>query len=167
MTPWAISSGAPPLVWEVSAVLWAAALAYSDISRRRLPNSLVLGAALVGLVHLAFTGTSPLGAGAVSMAAAFGVALLFTLPGYLPGKLGAGDVKLLCAIALLGGLPATLFTFVVGALLTLAAAWGCAVVGPRLGWQPATGRWLPFGAALAIGFVLAVISGTEDWPWMP
>ncbi|HZX32440.1 MAG TPA: prepilin peptidase [Rhodocyclaceae bacterium] len=156
-----------PQLWVGLSALWAVALAYSDCRHRRLPNVATLGGGLIGLLALAVTGTSPLGASGMSMLAGSGLALLLTLPGYFLRQLGAGDVKLLLAVALLGGTAAVLAAFVVGALVTVAAAGLWIFVAPRFGLMPGSGRWLPFGAGLALGFVLAIAGGQVgevQWP---
>lgn len=148
--------------WSAAVVLWAFALGYWDIQWRRLPNAMTLGAALAGLASWGFTGASSLGATGMSMLMGAALALMLTLPGYFFRQLGGGDVKLLLAVAVLGGVQATLTTFVVGAL----AAVGWLVLSLRIG-LPTTGRRLPFGAALALGFAVAVIFGqTGDLAWL-
>lgn len=154
----------------MTAVTWAFIIAYWDLSRRRIPNILTFGAALAALGSLAATGVSPLGSSAVSMAVGCGLALLLTLPGYFTNKLGAGDVKLLLAIALLAGATTTLASFVVGALTAGIAAVAWILLGTRLGLPPAAGKHLPFGAGLAMGFVTAVTAAHLGWlpallPW--
>lgn len=154
----------------MTAVIWACAIGFWDLSRRRIPNFLTFGAGAAALGVLAATGASPLGADARSVLAGVGLGLVLTLPGYFLRQLGAGDVKLLVAVALLGGTAATLASFVLGALAAGAAAAARLVLGPRLGLPPATGRHLPFGACLALGFVVAVIGGQAGWlpavrPW--
>lgn len=154
-------------LWMAVSVLWAVALGYSDFRRRRLPNVLTLGAGAFGLLSLAVTGASPLGASGMSMLAGSGLALILTLPGYFLRQLGAGDVKLLLAVALLGGSAAVLATFVIGALVTVAVAGAWIFLGPRFGLVAGSGRWLPFGAGLALGFAWAAVSGQVgdvSWP---
>lgn len=152
--------------WQTMAVVWALAVGGWDFSRRRIPNVLTFGVIPVAIGKLAMTGTSPLGADGLSMLAGAAFALLLTLPGYLAHKLGAGDVKLLVAIALLGGTLSVLASFMIGALAAGVAAGAWLALGPRLGLPPAAGRRLPFGAALALGFVAAVAGGQAgDLPW--
>lgn len=154
-------------MWQVMTLVWALVIGGWDLSRRRVPNVLTFGAAAVAATWLVLTGASPLGAGLGSVLYGLGFALLVTLPGYLARKLGAGDVKLLLAIALLGGVVPTLVSFVIGALVAGAAALLWLMFGHRLGLPPIRGRTLPFGAALALGFVVAVLSGQVGdvaWP---
>lgn len=161
----AVASG-PSVAWQMTAVIWALAIGGWDVFRRRIPNVLTLGAVLVAVGSLALTGASPLGADSVSVLTGGAVALLFTLPGYFARKLGAGDVKLLLAVALLGGAVATLVSFVIGALVAGAVAGAWVVLGPRFGLPLPTGKQLPFGAALALGFTVAVIGGhVGNLPW--
>ncbi|MBS1188260.1 MAG: Peptidase prepilin type [Rhodocyclaceae bacterium] len=153
--------------WGAAAVLWAFAVGYWDIRYRRVPNVLTGGAALAALASLAVTGVSPLGVDGLSMLAGAALALVVTVPGFLVRQLGAGDVKLLVAIALLGGAAATVVSFAIGALTSLAALGAWVSLGPRFGLTPASGKWLPFGAALALGFVVAVFGGqVGQLPWL-
>lgn len=164
--PLQAAASGPSVAWQMTAVVWALAIGGWDVFRRRIPNALTFAAALAAAASLAFRGASPLGADSASVLAGGGAALLFTLPGYLMRKLGAGDVKLLLAVALLGGLAATLISFVVGALITGAVAVAWILLGYRFGLSAPTGKQLPFGAALALGFVVAVVSGqVGGLPW--
>lgn len=161
-----LSAAAMPPIGETISVAWACTLVYWDWRYRRLPNVLTLGAGLVGVAFLAITGASPLGAGGTSMLAGSGLALLLTLPGYFLRQLGAGDVKLLVAVALLGGSAAALVAFVIGSLATITAAGAWVFLGARFGLLPGSGKWLPFGASLAVGFVVAVVFGqVGEVPW--
>lgn len=147
--------------------VWAACAAWTDWQHRRLPNVLTLGGLAAALVSLLWLGESWNGAPAGKAWAGFGLAVALTLPGYLLGKLGAGDVKLLAAMGLLTNTPVVLMTFVVGSVVGLVLGlWPMAriwlqdtlsVTLRQASWlstQPAPkGRHIPFGAALAIGFV--------------
>lgn len=141
---------------EIMAVLWAMSVAYSDMTERRIPNYLVFGAALVCLFVLAWDGQAPLGGDLLSVAGGFGLALLLTLPGYLTHRLGAGDVKMLLAVATMGGHALVLQTFVIGALLAVLPALAYWYFPGRLGGRvpcPTSSRCLPFGAALGGGLI--------------
>ena len=144
---------------EIIAAIWALSVAYSDVTERRIPNDLVFGAALVCLFVLAWDGQAPLGGSPISVAGGFGLALLLTLPGYLTHRLGAGDVKMLVVVATMGGYMLVLQTFVIGALIAGAVAMGCLFMRshPWGASLPQTGRFLPFGAALACGLILAIL----------
>ncbi len=130
-----------------------------DIAQRRIPNFLVGGAAFVCLFALAWIGQAPLGGEPWSVAGGLALALLLTLPGYLIRQLGAGDVKMLLAVATMGGYMLVLQTFVIGALIAGAVAMGCLFMRshPWGASLPQTGRFLPFGAALACGLILAIL----------
>lgn len=145
---------------HVMAILWALALAYSDLSERKIPNPLVFGAMLVCLFVLAWTGVAPLGGAPLAVAGGVGLALLLTLPGYLTRKLGAGDVKMLMAVATMGGYILVLQTFVIGALLAAMPVIACWVLPGGLGDRLLTylkARRLPFGAALGVGLIGSVL----------
>jgi prepilin peptidase CpaA len=137
-------------------IAWGLAVLVTDLAVRRIPNLYSLGAAVVGLVFLVYTGEAVLGGNWIAVLLGAGLALVLTLPGYLAHWLGAGDVKLLFAIALLGGWQAVLVSFAVAGLL------GGLLAGAALLLQRYTGRplpkrrWLPFGAALALGLLVAI-----------
>lgn len=135
------------------AIIWALSVAALDIAQRRIPNFLVGGAAFVCLFVLAWIGQAPLGGGPWSVAGGLALALLLTLPGYLMRQLGAGDVKMLMAVATMGGYVLVVQTFVIGSLL----AAGLIFFYWRFSREQAParlpGKYLPFGAALAVGLI--------------
>ncbi|WP_341326134.1 prepilin peptidase [Methylotuvimicrobium sp. KM2] len=156
--------------------LWAVACGLYDLIRRRLPNSLTLGAQVAVLAAYAVTGEGWLELPLSSALAGWVLALVMTMPGYVFKKLGAGDVKLFTAMGLFGGVDAVLITFVVAGLLSgvtvilwLAAYRGFFLLSPllaRLGLSCAgvpepKGRFLPFGAALAVGFLVALLAAAS------
>lgn len=136
---------------------WALALVYTDLRYRRLPNLLTFGAMAAGAMALLAHGQTPLGADPKSALSGAALALALTLPGYLTGRLGAGDVKLLAAIALLGGLQAVLVSFAVGALGVGAVALGLALLRRFYGYSPPAGRFLPMGAGFAAGYACVLL----------
>jgi prepilin peptidase CpaA len=82
----------------ITAIGLLAVVAYSDLRRRRIPNELCLGIAVLGLVRIALAGDAL--AAAYSLATAmsvFSVAILL----FRRGAIGGGDVKLATAMALL------------------------------------------------------------------
>jgi prepilin peptidase CpaA len=150
-------------------LVWLALCAVQDIRRREISNRLTLGAGLLALVYLLWTGTTWLGAPAAEGGLAFVLALLFTVPGYALGRLGAGDVKLIVALGLATNSFYVLGTFIGAGLAS--AAW--LLLAPRL-WplmnqglrntlqylDPARPTKQPFVPFLLIGFCLA-------WLWIP
>ena len=125
---------------------------------KKIPNVLSLGGWVVGMGWLIITGHAMAGQSATLAALGFALALLLTLPGYITNKLGAGDVKLLCAIGLLCGVQ-----IVTEAFLSAAMAAGLIAVA-YLYWARHTHvervrKPIPFGAALAAGLILALM-----WP---
>ncbi len=154
---------------------WASCAAWFDWRTRKLPNVLTLGGLLLAAIWLVWQGTSLSGGQPSSAWSALGVAALLTLPGYMFGKLGAGDVKLLMAMGLFTHMQALLSTFAVGALLGLMLGFWPKIVAlckdtlsvslgqPR--WMSTqiapVGRHIPYGTALAVGFVFALLSSPQ------
>lgn len=94
--------------------------------------------------------------GSMTAVLGFALALLLTLPGYMTRTLGAGDVKLLCAIGLLCGLRIVAEAFLLAAML------GGLVAIFYLYWerfanQAETRKPIPFGAGLAAGLIVSLM----------
>ena len=100
------------MIHGVVILLWLGLCAVQDGRQRQIANSLTLGAALLALIYLLWIGTTWLGAPASEGGWAFAVALLLTLPGYALGRFGAGDVKLLAALALASSLDVLLWSLI-------------------------------------------------------
>jgi Flp pilus assembly protein protease CpaA len=137
-------------------VAWSLAVLVTDLSVRRIPNILSLGATAVALGVLAYSGHSLLGATWPSMLLGVVLALALTLPGYFAHWLGAGDIKLLVAIALLGGWETVLISFAVGALLGGLVVLVLMMVARYSRQSLSSRRWIPLGAALSLGLLLAL-----------
>ena len=98
---------------------WLAICALQDLRQRHIANGLTLGAALLATVYLLWSGTTWLGDSASQGGWALLLALLFTLPGYASGRMGAGDVKLMAALGLASGPLYLLGTFIAAGLCSL------------------------------------------------
>lgn len=96
---------------------WAAAIAVGDIVCRRVPNALLLIAAVPALGFLVLRGQGPLGAGWRDALAGAAVCAVLWLPGFIWRKLGAGDVKYAACIGLLLGVLPGLRAMLAAALL--------------------------------------------------
>lgn len=81
-------------------VFWLALCALQDSRQQQIANGLTLGGGLLALIYLLWMGATWMGAPAGEGGWAFALALLLGLPGYAMGRFGAGDVKLLAALAL-------------------------------------------------------------------
>jgi len=116
-------------VHDSIAILIGLAACGFDLSRRRIPNALTLGAAAAAIFVSASTGGV---AGARSSLLGWTVATALWLPLYALGGMGAGDVKLIAAIgAWLGPIDvihAALYAAMAGAAFAvgLVLARGCA-----------------------------------------
>lgn len=138
------------------AIAWALGIALSDLTARRIPNVLSLGACAGGLIFLAFSGHAMLGADGLAVLLGVVLAVLLTLPAYIMRWLGAGDVKLLLAIGILGGWKSALGSFAIAGLLGGIAAVAVLQYAAYSGRSPSAKRWLPFGAMLASGFIVSI-----------
>ena len=100
-------------------ILWLMLAAYQDVRRRRVSNLLTLGGGALAALWLALEHHSLTGNGVPAALLAAALALLLTLPGYLLGKLGAADVKLLPALGLATGPQTLMNTFALACLVTV------------------------------------------------
>jgi prepilin peptidase CpaA len=112
-------------IWVcVPVILLATIATLEDLRTRRIPNLVTLPALLLAIViHLVAGGPS----GALTALGAGLLVAAVLLPGWLMGFMGAGDVKLMAAIAAwLGspgrGLYAVLFSLVAGGILSIVVA---------------------------------------------
>ena len=133
---------------------------------RRIPNSclgLLLGLVIYSNIVLD-------GPGLKSVAINFAIALILTLPGYIKGMLGGGDVKLMLVLAPLFSPVQLLFVFSIGigSLLLLMTFLYFAqrmpltkAYYPNIAARPsAFQRGLPLGTAIALGtLALSVFTG--------
>lgn len=137
-------------------VSWALAITLSDILSRRIPNAFSLGAILGGLAYLGYAGNAVLGGNWLDVLLGLLLALSLTLPAYIMRWLGAGDVKLLVAIAALGGWKVVLTSFAVAGLMSGISALAVMQYVTYFGRGPESKRWLPFGAMLATGLIISI-----------
>ena len=160
-----------PLALSAGLIIWCALCALQDAREKRISNWLTLPGLTAAVLYLLLTGQSLTGASTTQAGLALGLALLFAVPGYRRGHMGAGDLKLLCALALASDVLHLLLS-VAGAGLAM-LAW--ALLSPRL-WprlparaqsalrllQPGGNRALPYAPFLLCGLLLAMA-----WHWGP
>jgi prepilin peptidase CpaA len=121
-----------------------------DLSRRRIPNQLVIALFAAGIVVLAVS-SGVRGVLTVGVAGAM-TGLLVWLPLWLMGFIGAGDVKFFVAAAVWLGPRATL-----GAALVSAIAGGilaCVWLAIRMRKNSGQRTTVPYGVAMAVGFAV-------------
>jgi prepilin peptidase CpaA len=151
----------------------------SDIRRRRIPNSLVIALALLGVGYRALVLTPQVGVPRALLSLFVGLGLW--IPFYMLRMLGAGDVKLFAAASAWLTMPQVFGAAIVSALaggvlsiigLVLAHGIGLTTLriahgmqDPRVLATPlrvAPGRkTLPYGLAMAIG--LAIVAWFPRW----
>lgn len=93
-------------------LLWLALCSEQDVRQRQISNVLTLGVAGCALAWLFGTGHSWIGAEASEAGWALAIVMLLTLPGYMLGRFGADDVKLMGALALATSPQYVLGTFI-------------------------------------------------------
>jgi prepilin peptidase CpaA len=150
---------------------WTAAGMACDWRSRRLPNTLTFGGMAGAVFHLLLFTHGPLGAVWLPSLLAGGAAFLILFLPYTVGAMGAGDVKFLMAMGLLGGPTVLAPTLLTGGLVAGAMAlWMLGRSGrlpvispileylgaPLLSPEELPQRSLPFGVALGAGFLLAI-----------
>lgn len=94
----AVRENAVQIAGVVAPIVLLGAIAYGDVRTRRIPNTLCLGIAVLGLVRIVFdrdvvAAGESLAIAAAVFSAGFGL--------FRRGALGGGDVKLVTAMALL------------------------------------------------------------------
>ncbi|RKS21207.1 prepilin peptidase CpaA [Pseudomonas sp. WPR_5_2] len=142
---------------------WLTLCAAQDARQRHIANGLTLGAGVLALAWLLWSGTTWLGATAEQGGWAALLALAFTLPGYAKGRLGAADVKLMTALGL-----ATDGRHVLGVFIGAALASVCWLVLAPSVWlhigqgfrshvrylEPGMSKKQPFAPFLLVGLLL-------------
>ncbi|MDO7930035.1 prepilin peptidase [Pseudomonas sp. KFB-139] len=98
---------------------WFAICAEQDARQRLISNWLTLGGFTLALAYLLYSGHTWLGFESADAGWALLLAVALTLPGYALGRLGAGDVKLLAALALASSSLHLLGTFIGAGLVML------------------------------------------------
>lgn len=154
-------------------LMWFAVCADQDARHRRVSNVLTFGGAILALGFLLMNGSSWLGAPMAQAGWAVLLALLLTLPGYALNRLGAGDVKLLVALALasdqrylLGTLIGAGFASLIWLLLRQ-KIWGLAGQGFRKRYvqlEPEASNNQPFVPFLFVGFLVTAFCMFAESP---
>jgi prepilin peptidase CpaA len=148
-------------------LLWFAVCADQDARGRKVSNALTFGGTLFFLTYLLINGTSWLGDPAPDAWWALLFALVMTLPGYALNRLGAGDVKLLVALALSSDYVHILGTLIGAGIAMLIwlilrqKLWGHVSQGVRNRYPnlaPHASNKQPFVPFLLIGFVATALS---------
>jgi leader peptidase (prepilin peptidase)/N-methyltransferase len=134
------------------------AVSLTDFELRIIPNALVLGGGIAGLVLLAVA--DPTAVPAHLLAAALSGGVLFVIALAYPRGMGMGDVKLVAMMGLYLGravAPALLVAFAAGAVVGL-------VMIARQG-ADARKNAIPFGPFLALGGIVGLWFGDTMVDW--
>jgi len=145
------------------ASLWAfaAAVAYTDLRYRRVPNRLIAAGLACGLACAACAGLNALIRGLEGMS--LGLCLLY--PAFAFHAVGGGDVKCLAVIGLFAGPHLLWVSFWRGSLAAGAAALALIVArlirsrrGREATGRPEAGHTLPYAAIMAVAAGLTLTS---------
>lgn len=115
-------------ITPIGLLSWGVLCAIQDARHRRISNWLTLGLSIIAAGYLLLSGHSFTGNSLTATLLGLALALLLSLPGYMAGKMGAGDVKLLAALALSSGPAYVLGSVAIAAIAML--LW--ALCGPAL-----------------------------------
>ncbi len=140
--------GISVLRWPYLAML--AAVAYTDLRERRIPNVVTYPAILFALGAAVGEAFWPW---AVAGAIAYGIVMVIPVVIYGPERAGIGDVKLALFIGLVFGLTQTLYLAVLVGAGTAAIV---GVVGIIFG-KLRRHSTIPFGAFMALGAAVALV----------
>lgn len=88
------------LLTHTGLLVWGIICATQDMRSKKISNKLTLGLFTVALVYLLMTGHSLTQSTTEQAIMGLVFAIALSLPGYITGKMGAADVKMLCAIGL-------------------------------------------------------------------
>ncbi|NIF17890.1 A24 family peptidase [Pantoea sp. Cy-639] len=147
-------------------LMWLALCAEQDVRERQISNSLTLGVAAFALIWLFATGHSWIGADASDAGWALAIVMLLTLPGYMLGRFGAGDVKLMGTLALATSPQYVLGTFIGAGITVLAWLLGrrrlWTLLNPKLKKRlqklaEEVGDKQPFAPYVLAGFLLTAV----------
>ncbi|NBA95070.1 prepilin peptidase [Pseudomonas sp. R5(2019)] len=146
-------------------LMWLTLCAEQDVRQREIANGLTLGAAAAALIYLFVTGHTWMGADASEGGWALAICMVLTLPGYIMGRFGAADVKLLAALALASDRNYLLGTVIGAGVIMLvwlfSGRWAWTHMSQKLRkrlqyFDPASSRKQPFAPFLLLGFLLSL-----------
>ncbi|WP_051278745.1 prepilin peptidase [Solimonas flava] len=102
-------------------IVWTACIAWYDFRQRRVPNVLLILAAVPALLALIVNGVGLLGERWGSSVGGMALGFALTIPGYALHRFGAGDVKFAAVLGLLLGVGRG-FEMVLGASILMGVA---------------------------------------------
>lgn len=153
------------LLTHAGLLVWGFICAAQDMRFKKISNILTLGLFVVALSYLLMTGHSLTQSTAGQAITGLVFAIALSLPGYITGKMGAADVKMLCAIGLATQGHYVLIC-VIGAAVSLVAWSLLKPVWAKLPktvhktfplMNPTTGKPLPYAPFLFIGMLCAAL----------
>lgn len=146
-------------------LVWSFTCAAQDIKYKKISNFLTTGMFIAATLYILISGHTLLNASFQNAIFAFILAVALSLPGYITGKMGAGDVKMLCALAVATHSDYVLIS-IIGAALALLVWSICKPLWSQLPQKvhktfpfmdPTTGKSLPYAPFLFLGIVFATL----------
>ncbi|WP_116474258.1 prepilin peptidase [Zobellella maritima] len=145
-------------------VVWAGICALQDASQKRIANSLTFPCMAVALGYLLIRGETLTGASPSQAITAISVVFLLLLPGYMLGRTGAGDIKMMLGLALASDALHVLICIVIAGVgvgiwaLLSARVWSFIPVNMKTFMQymaPGGNDGIPYAPFLFLGFCFA------------
>lgn len=146
-------------------LVWSFTCAAQDIKYKKISNFLTIGMFIAATLYILISGHTLLNASFQNAIFAFILAIALSLPGYITGKMGAGDVKMLCALAVATHSDYVLIS-IIGAALALLVWSICKPLWSQLPQKvhktfpfmdPTTGSPLPYAPFLFLGMLCATL----------
>ncbi|NLZ79144.1 MAG: prepilin peptidase [Gammaproteobacteria bacterium] len=146
-------------------LVWSFTCAAQDIKYKKISNFLTIGMFIAATLYILISGNTLLNASFQNAIFAFMLAIALSLPGYITGRMGAGDVKMLCALAVATYSDYVLIS-VIGAALALVIWSTCQPLWSKLPqvvhkafpfMDPTTGSPLPYAPFLFLGMLCATL----------
>lgn len=154
------------LAVQTALLCWGAVCAIKDMHSKKIKNSLTVPFLFAALFYTLITGNSLLGSAASEAYTGLVFALLLSLPGFIMGRFGAGDVKMLCALAMASNSTFLLLTVIVAAISLGLWSYLTPQHYQKLPWSfrynyplmnPTSGSELPYAPFVFIGMLVSAL----------
>ncbi|OXY80876.1 prepilin peptidase [Oceanimonas doudoroffii] len=103
----------------ITIITWITLCAWQDAREKKISNQLILYGLGVALIWMFYFGTTLTGQPVSEGITAALLSLSLTLPGYLMGKMGSGDVKMMMTLSLACGSTKILWLFFIATVVMI------------------------------------------------